>query len=214
MMSFSARTPKDVVLALSGVIASIPILAGMISVFWKGTGFVLFVALTPLCLFALFGLAIYWLKSANSTSHNERTRWQKIMYFAVPSLSVVTAIVAWLPLEVTGRHLGAMLKLAINHSDYERIIARVQTAPSSKLRSEVDGIAYSIDAGPPTRVAFNRQGFLDNWSGIVFDPSDDLVKFSFEKAGKSPSRPINKVFGGDLVGCRHLWEHYYTCTFT
>lgn len=35
------------------------------------------------------------------------------------------------------------------------------------------------------------------------------------KTGKfvAPDR-VTKVFGGDLVSCRHLWSSYYDCSFT
>jgi hypothetical protein len=82
--------------------------------------------------------------------------------------------------------------------------------------AEQGGIIYNVDLGPPVRVAFHPEGMLDNWSGIIFDPTGEVMQADgFDARGNfvAPER-ITKLFGGDLVGCRHLWRDYYRCSFT
>lgn len=78
------------------------------------------------------------------------------------------------------------------------------------------GVGLNVDRGPPLRVAFNPEGMLDNWSGIVFDPTGEVMQADgFDASGRfrAPDR-ITKLFGGDLVSCRRLWGDYYDCSFT
>jgi hypothetical protein len=109
----------------------------------------------------------------------------------------------------------------VNRGHYEEIIAKVKRghrSPSANSSFEEDGgVEYVVDAGPPVRVAFNPEGMLDNWSGIIFDPTGSvmLAKGFDPKTGKfaAPDR-VTKLFGGDLVGCRRLGGSYYDCSFT
>lgn len=124
-------------------------------------------------------------------------------------------LIAW-PLLATGSFVGAFTRLMLNSGHYEAIIARVQTNPRPAWFEEDDGVTYSVDLGPPVRVAFNPEGMLDNWSGIIFDPTGDVMQADgFDQHGKfrAPER-ITKLFGGDLVGCRRIWGDYYACSFT
>ncbi len=58
---------------------------------------------------------------------------------------------------------------------------------------------------------------LDNWSGIIYDPTGDvMLARGFDPVSgrfHAPDR-ITKLFEGDLVECRHLWSSYYSCSFT
>jgi hypothetical protein len=59
-------------------------------------------------------------------------------------------------------------------------------------------------------------GFLDNWSGIVFDPTGAVMQADgWDAAGKfrAPDA-ITKLFGGDIVSCSHILGDYYRCSFT
>jgi hypothetical protein len=60
-----------------------------------------------------------------------------------------------------------------------------------------------VDQGPPVRVAFVWGGILDNWQGIVYDPTGVVLT---EKG--------HLLFGGDLIHARHLWKDWYYCAFT
>ncbi len=110
-----------------------------------------------------------------------------------------------------------MSRLFVNHNHYEAIIAKARRNPTPSWFEEDGGVTYSVDVGPPIRVAFNPAGFLDNWSGIIYDPTGDVMQANgFDPVtGKffAPDR-VTKLFDGDLVNCRHLWGNYYDCSFT
>jgi hypothetical protein len=79
------------------------------------------------------------------------------------------------------------------------------------------GIPVIVEPGPPVRIAFMTDpGFLDNWSGIVFDPTGAVMQADgWDATGKfrAPAS-ITELFGGDIVSCRHLSGDYYHCSFT
>ena len=108
-------------------------------------------------------------------------------------------------------------ELAINHHRYETIIAKARANPVDRSYESANGITYSVDVGPPVRVAFNPEGFLDNWSGVIYDPTGEVMQADgwdpASRKFRAPDR-ITKIFGGDLVACRHLWGDYYDCSFT
>jgi hypothetical protein len=79
------------------------------------------------------------------------------------------------------------------------------------------GLEVFIETGPPVRAAFMTDpGFLDNWSGIVFDPTGKVMQADgWDASGKFRApEVITKLFDGDLDSCRHLWGAYYHCGFT
>ena len=73
-----------------------------------------------------------------------------------------------------------------------------------------------VDPGPPIRVAFVWDGIIDNWYGPVYDPSGKVLEANkFKSNWDDPSlADIKKLFGGDMVGCRHLTGPWYFCSFT
>jgi len=78
-------------------------------------------------------------------------------------------------------------------------------------------LPYIVDVGPPVRVAFQTNpGLLDNWAGIVFDPTGKVMSaHGWDTAGKfyAPDA-VTKLFDGDIVECEPLVVHYYYCSFT
>ena len=104
---------------------------------------------------------------------------------------------------------------------YRGIIEKVQREPDPTAGSgtwqQDRGTTYIVDYGTPRRVAFEPSGILDNWSGIVWDPTHDVMKADgFDaKTGRfhAPDR-ITKMFGGDLVTCRRLGGDWFDCSFT
>lgn len=120
----------------------------------------------------------------------------------------------------TGHTLGISAKLLILRGQFEDIIAEAARRPKedeSALSKEY-ATAFYIDYGPPIRAAFpGGFGFLDNWSGIVYDPTGDVMLADGwdpdTDEWRAPER-ITKLFYGDLVSCRPLWGNYYHCSFT
>ncbi len=95
---------------------------------------------------------------------------------------------------------------------YEARIAEVYKMSPQQLQSLDDGtksdIIYkncSLDLGPPLRVAFVWGGFLDNWDGVIYDPSDTV------QLEKTKDR---RIFGSDLFAVKNIEGHWYFCWFT
>lgn len=127
---------------------------------------------------------------------------------AAPAMLMLTLLLAF-PLLSAGRWSAAWTSLLVHRTEYDRIVAELQSRPAAALvdRMERGGTNYRIDPGPPLRVAFEPDGMLDNWSAIVFDPSDAL-------AGSLDAPELAGVFGGELFECSHLAGHYYLCSAT
>jgi hypothetical protein len=83
--------------------------------------------------------------------------------------------------------------------------AAVRELQEGKIPLCVAEKSCDLDDGPPRRLAFSYGGIIDNWVGVVYDPLDIADQ---EHSG------LRFIFGGDLVGCNHLWGHYYICSFT
>ena len=107
-----------------------------------------------------------------------------------------------------------------NVDEYNKIVAELAGAPVSEHYGSVDDIRYVVDGGPPVRVAFPQPGgILDNWEGIVFDPTGEVKKavgwarVDGKQAFTAPKSVVS-LFGGDIVSCAHIQGSYYRCWFT
>jgi hypothetical protein len=86
----------------------------------------------------------------------------------------------------------------------ERYAASVAEVSSGALPACAATRACEIDPSSPSRIAFSWGGILDNWIGVVYDPSGDIVNIERHQG----------AFGGDLVGCEQIKGRYYLCSFT
>jgi hypothetical protein len=200
-----------------GIVAFIPICIGFIGAWSAGLGFVLFVFGIPcgLLLLAIGGIA--WTVRAVKFARQTTDARMRLGVMLIAPVCVVLICSAGLPLLAAGSFAGNLSRLAANRTHYEAIIAKARTSRIPAWFADDRGVTYSVDLGPPVRVAFNPAGMLDNWSGIIFDPTGDvMLAHGFDlRTGKfhAPDR-ITKLFEGDLVSCRHLWGDYYHCSFT
>lgn len=116
-----------------------------------------------------------------------------------------------------GSHAAAALTLAIQQRRYAAIIAAGPNAAALCDPQGAHGVRCQMDEGPPRRFAFAGTGILDNWSGIVFDPSGKVAGArGFDPATHrlTADPAVTGLFGGDLVACAPLWGGYYDCSFT
>ncbi len=190
---------------------------GFIDAWEPGLGFLLFILGVPLLAIALLSGTIACVVFAwRNRGDFETWNYRAVALATAPILTIVTVSLA-LPTLWVGSYTGDMSRLLIEHDEYEAIIAEVRANPEQAWFEESRGVTYSVDLGPPIRLAFNPAGLLDNWSGIIYDPTGEMMLadgFDPETGRfRAPDR-ITKLFGGDLVGCRHLWSDYYTCSFT
>ncbi|AKH41737.1 hypothetical protein WYH_00681 [Croceibacterium atlanticum] len=108
-----------------------------------------------------------------------------------------------------------------NRSDYEEVVRLAREGRfDAKVREyqEHDGTTFMLDEGPPRRVAFPMPGgFLDNWSGVIYDPTGEVMLadgFDSETGEFAAPERITKLFYGDIVSCRHMLGSFYNCSFT
>lgn len=209
---YLARTARVFALA-----AGIPFVIGLIGAWSDSFGFVLFILVgIPTAAFMVL-LTGFKLWRGVSVAQEGRSFAEQFAAIPLSPILLVLWLMAALPLLWAGGHLGSLSRLAVNESNYREIINRARVSRKAESYAEYGGVTYSVDPGPPVRVAFNPEGFLDNWSAIVFDPTGEvMLADGFDPTtGKfyAPER-ITKLFDGDLVACRKLWGDYYSCSFT
>ena len=187
---------------------------GFINSWNAGWGFVLFLLILPAtALILLVGIGASLVQDVVS-----KDRWQVRLKRGGVTLAVACLVVgsSW-PVLALGASSGSLTRLAINVRTYRTIISELRAHPDQVERIERKfGVTLAVDRGPPLRVAFNPEGMLDNWSGIVFDPTGEMMQADgFDASGRfrAPER-ITRLFGGDLMSCRRLCGDYYDCSFT
>ena len=198
-------------------LALAPLLIGLISSYSLGLGIISFLIGLPMLAVTLLVGSAVWLTRGVNRMKEAGSRMEAFQYGAAsPLMFVSVLLVAW-PSLTFGQYVGNLSRLAVNYPHYERIIGKAQQQRTADGYVNDDGVEYSVDLGPPVRVAFNPAGMLDNWSAIIFDPTGEMLKADgFDpKTGKfhAPDR-ITKLFGGALVKCRRLWGDFLTCSFT
>lgn len=136
------------------------------------------------------------------------------MLLAVAGLVVAVAIVGWLT--PVGKTFGAHCKLWREKERYQSVVARIAAgADDSNL-----GYPVTVDSGPPLRIAFSWGGILDNWRGVVYDPSGEVMKANILDMTTWSNRDdpgyasVAGLFGGTLIRAQHLEGDWYLCWFT
>jgi hypothetical protein len=104
---------------------------------------------------------------------------------------------------------------------YTKIIQKSESDPNIHELSGTEGnVEYKLDLGPPIRVGFPQPGgLLDNWEGVVYDPTGEVEKargWVYESGRQEFTAPENvvRLFGGDIVSCVHIEGNFYRCWFT
>ena len=200
-----------------GLIAAVPFIIAFIGAWSAVLGFFLFLLGIPAAFLVLVVGSVAWfVRSYRHGKEVHATRERVAIYAAAPTLLVITLCLSW-PSLALGSYTGTMSRLMLNQGHYKAIIAKVRANPKPAWFQDDNGVTYSVDLGPPIRVAFNPAGMLDNWSGIIYDPTGDvMLADGFDpKTGKFPAPDrVTKLFNGDLVSCRRSWSDYYDCSFT
>lgn len=118
-------------------------------------------------------------------------------------VSPILAFAALIGLAMASSEILSWSGFLLDLPGYKRVIAQLErgeTPPRGPVR-------YTVE-GEPLRVVFpTQEGFVDNWAGVVYDPTDQV------RARKVDPK-VRKWFGGDMVGCTHLTGHFYRCGFT
>jgi len=96
--------------------------------------------------------------------------------------------------------LSQDVRFLLSKAHYERRVAEVLAG----RRAKAPDIA-AIERGPPDRVAFYwKRGVTDNWVGLVYDPTGDVVN----------AAACQDFFGGTMTHSRHLTGPWFICWFT
>lgn len=116
--------------------------------------------------------------------------------------ALVVVAIAWLlwlfaPLE-TG---GVYVKFYLDRPAYD---AAVLEASQGHVPQCLTAKTCKYQSGSNANLAFPWEGIVDNWIGVIHDPSGGVMDAESAKG----------IFGGDLLGCEHLDGPYYLCSFT
>lgn len=199
------------------VVACVPVVVGFVSAWQEGLGFLLLVFGVPIAtIVLLIGTVVWFIRGLRHAKEATNNR-DKLVFLCASPLSCVCVALLALPLIGMSNYLGTMSRLFANYKHYQEIIAKVEKNPQPYWYEDDEGVTFSVDLGPPIRVAFNPAGMLDNWSGIIYDPTGDVMQArGFDPVTGEFAAPekITKLFSGDLYSCRHLWGRYYDCSFT
>jgi hypothetical protein len=182
-------------------------------VFWYPfngfSGLALRFMLKGLCLIAGALLAAFWLIAI---------RKERIWLSPVIAISFIGFLVcAYLK---TAERVGRYSKFYLHKRNYEIRVGEIVHLGQSKATSDAcnHSFDYCIDPGPPVRVAYVWGGHLDNWHGVVYDPTGEVLEATKSGIGLSsrndPS-PINvkKLFSSHLISAEHLTGFWYFCDF-
>lgn len=200
-------------------IVGVVFLIGVIVAWNKGIGFLLLLlAIVAIPVVLLLSGAILSFRGVRLAIATQMPIGRKVLLSAAtPVMLIIAVTVAW-PALAGGNFFGTAMRLFANQSLYEAIIETERRAASSRSTGyrTFNGVTYAVDHGPPLRVAFNPEGMLDNWSGIIFDPTHQvMLADGMDRDGRFRAPPhVTELFGGDLVSCRHLWGDYFHCGFT
>ena len=121
------------------------------------------------------------------------------------------------------KDLGLRLRFQRLKPTYSEIIEKLS---SGKIPGEGNylGTRYESETDPDLKVSFSWGGIVDNWYGIIYDPSGKIMQINKSEPfkGRDPGSPkvakelekIRMVFGGALYKAEKLGDHWYLCWFT
>ena len=121
------------------------------------------------------------------------------------------------------KDLGLKLRFYRLKPAYSEIIEKAKLEAGPQKGTHL-GIRYESETDPVFRVSFSWGGIIDNWYGIIYDPSGKIMRCNESDPrfpGQGPEVPEDKefsqirmVFGGLLYKAEKLSDHWYLCWFT
>lgn len=140
------------------------------------------------------------------------------------------ALVAWAavlglalaagPISRVGTPIILELRWRRDRPAYSRIVDSLLQMPDPLRGLTPAGrnrtLNYVVDRGPPLRLAFVQPGgILDNWEGVVYDPTGAVLDAHGPFWLGFPTPPeVRLLFGGDIVRCESIEGPWYRCLFT
>ncbi len=128
---------------------------------------------------------------------------------------LVCAIVG---LYIYGGSAARHARFYVLKSGYEAIVKEAEQGLTEGDRIDQGRSGFYIDDGVPVRVGFPWNGVLDNWCGVVFDPTDELSHVCGDD-GLNPEvfvkdPVLRRLFGDKMTYCERLQKGWYFCCFT
>lgn len=122
------------------------------------------------------------------------------------------------PIASFGERLIVKYRFDSHIAQYQHIVSEANAGRMPSGYGIDESIRFHVDQGPPIRVAFPQPGgTLDNWEGIVYDPTGDVLKaqgWTGPDGKLTAPSDIISLFGGTLVSCIKIDGDYYRCSFT
>ena len=126
--------------------------------------------------------------------------------------------------------LGDKLRFLRYEKKYVQIIEKIETKKISSNGS-LNGISYDTEVDPAMRVSFSWGGIIDNWRGIIYDPTNELSKIAennqihINSEERNPLTPddeqyiketaeLKLLFGGVIYKVKKMGNNWYLCWFT
>lgn len=119
------------------------------------------------------------------------------------------------------KDLGLQLRFYRFQKEYSEIVAELQSGSIARTGEHL-GIAYTSENEPDFRVAFSWAGIIDNWYGVIYDPSGKIMHYNKSDPPLSGHLPItdeelekiSMIFGGVIYKAEHLGGNWYLGWFT
>jgi hypothetical protein len=153
--------------------------------------------------------------------HRQSRRAAAVAGVLVLSFGAALWFGGWQQLAHAGDAVAFRIRFARLQPRYAALVpALLQDTTVASGSQQVEGISYRADPGPPWRLAFRQPGgFLDNWEGVVYDPTGVVAQargWRFDRGVQEFSAPpdVRHLFGGDIVECDHVSGPWYRCWFT
>jgi hypothetical protein len=114
-----------------------------------------------------------------------------------------------------GGRIGLLARFYTLRPSYQEVIEAIEAGMDRS-----GGPRHLVERGRPLRVAFPWPGgILDNWCGVVYDPSGLVMKAKrfqpdLSNFGDPTLQDVKKLFGGDMRSCEPLGGPWYFCCFT
>lgn len=190
-----------------GLIAAWALLALLLDLVWIDLYAQLWVGalLLPLALW----LGIGWLAVLIAFQGFRDKRWAATLVL-LAGLTTVGTIQS-----LAGDRMSQLARFYAMKPRYQAIVGSIERGATPAA-----GTRYIVEAGPPLRVAFPWPGgLLDNWCGVVYDPSGLVLKVrdlrpDLSNLGDPTLREVRTLFGGDIRRCEPLGGPWYFCCFT
>ncbi len=122
------------------------------------------------------------------------------------------------------KDLGLRLRFHRLKPAYSEIVEKINSGEMTEKGTHL-GISYKSETDPVFRASFSWAGMIDNWYGIIYDPSGKIMRVNepdprFQSQDPSTAkvdeelRKIRMIFGGVLYKAEKLSNHWYLCWFT